>query len=168
MGLWTTPLLFGLPDNPPPSYNTLSLRREQQLPDRRRERLQNIHDQEHTFVSIHSLQNANEESIIETSEAEDLQFWANYQSWTFCANCSKLDPRKLLPPFRNRAATPLFTACKCSRGTYQVPTTDDVPLVVHQLTIEEYGDYRQMFNGYRQRTGPFCVSWSSTLVRERK
>lgn len=99
--------------------------------------LETIHDQERIFVSINGLQNAQEQSIIETSEEEDLQFWANYQRWTFCANCGKLDPRKLLPPFRNRTATPLFTACKCSRDTYQVPTSDDVPLVLRRLTIED-------------------------------
>ena len=89
---------------------------------------------------------------------------------------SKLDPRKLLPPFRNRRPTPLFTACKCSRGTYEVPATDDIPLVLRTLTIEDQrllspfnvhcGDYCRMFNGYRQRTGPFRVSWTTTLVRE--
>ena len=78
----------------------VSLWREQQLADRRRERVETMHDQEHPFVSIHNLQNAREESIIETSEAEDLQFWANYQSWTFCGNYSKLDPGKQLPPFK--------------------------------------------------------------------
>ena len=154
----------------------VSLRREQQLAERRRERLEAIHDQEDTFVRIHSLQNAQKESIIETSETEDLDFWATYQSWTFCANCGKLDPRKLLPPFRNRRPTPLFTACKCSTGTYQVPATDDVPLVLRRLTIADQrllspfdvhcGDYRRIFNGYRQRTGPFRVSWSTTLFRK--
>ena len=154
----------------------VSLRREQQLADRRRERLETMQDQEDNFLSVHRLQNSQEDSIIETSEAEDLQFWANYQSWTFCANCGKLDPRKLLPPIRKRTATPLFTACKCSRGTYEVPTTDDVPLILRRLTTEDQrvlspfqvhcGDYRRMFNGSRQRTGPFRVSWCSTPVRD--
>ena len=57
-----------------------------------------------------------------------------------------------------------------------MPATDDVPLVLRTLTIEDQrllspfnvhiGDYRRMFNGYRQRTGPFRVSWTTTLVRE--
>ena len=155
----------------------VSLRREQQLADRRRERLDSIQNQEDTFVRVHGLQHADDSSIIETSEAEDLEFWAKYQSWTFCANCGLLDPRKLLPPFRKRSATPLFTNCKCSRGTYQVPSTDDVPLILRTLTVEDQrllspfqvhcGDYRRIFNGYRQRTGPFRVSWYSTPVRDR-
>ena len=155
----------------------VSLRREQQLADRRRKRVETMQDQEDTFVRIHRLQHTQQRSIIETSEAEDLEFWAKYQSWTFCANDGQLDPRKLLPPFRKRTATPLFTNCKCSRGTYEVPSTDDVPLILRRLTVEDQrllspfdvhcGDYRRIFNGYRQRTGPFRVSWSLTPVRDR-
>ena len=155
----------------------VSLRREQQLADRRRQRLDSIQNEEDTFVRVHGLQHAHHSSTIETSEAEDLQFWAKYQSWTFCANCGLLDPRKLLPPFRKRSATTLFIQCKCSTGTYEVPSTDDVPLILRTLTIEDQrllspfvvhcGDYRRIFNGYRQRTGPFRVSWYSTPVRDR-
>ena len=155
----------------------VSMRREQQLAERRRERLDTMQDQEDNFLQLHRLQNTHEDSIIETSQAEDLEFWAKYQSWTFCANHGKLHGRKLLPPFRKRTATALFTAWKCSRSTYDVPSTDDVPLVLRRLTIEDQhvlspfhvhcGDYRKMFNGYRQRTGPFRVSWSSTLVRDK-
>ena len=155
----------------------VSLCREQQLADRRRECLETMQDQEDTFLRVHRLQHSQQESMIETSEAEDLEFWAKYESWTFCANCGQLDPRKLLPPFRKRTTTPLFTNCKCSRGTYEVPSTDDVPLILRRLTVEDQrllslfdvhcGDYRRIFNGYRQRTGPFRVSWSSTPVRDR-
>ena len=155
----------------------VSLRREQQLADRRRKRVETMQDQEDTFVRVHRLQHTQQRSIIETSEAEDLEFWAKYQSWTFCANGGQLDPRKLLPPFRKRTATPLFTNCKCSRGTYEVPSTDDVPLILRRLTVEDQrllspfdvhcGNYRRIFNGYRQRTGPFRVSWSLTPVRDR-
>ena len=155
----------------------VSLRREQQLADRRQERLETMQDQEDTFLRVHRLQHSQQESIIETSEAEDLEFWVKYQSWTFCANCGQLDPRKLLPPFRKRTATLLFTNCKCSRGTYEVPSTDNVPLILRRLTAEDQrllspfdvhcSDYRRIFIGYRQRTGQFRVSWSSTPVRDR-
>ena len=44
------------------------------------------------------------------------------------------------------------------------PTIDDQrvlnPFVVH------CGEYRRIFNGYRQRTGPFRVSWSTPIVRD--
>lgn len=69
------------------------------------------------------------------------------------------------------------TACKCSRGIYQVPNTDDVPLLLCTLTVEDQrvlspfevhcGQYRRIFNGYRQRTGPFRVSWCTSIVREK-
>ena len=155
----------------------VSLRREQQLTQRAQERLDTISEEEDRFCRIHALHNANEDTIIQTSEAQDLDFWATYQSWTFSPCCGKLQARKLLPAFRNRAATPLFTTCKCRGGTYQVPGTDDVPLVLRTLTIADQrllspfdvhcGNYKRMFNGYRQRTGPFRVTWSTQLVREK-
>lgn len=154
----------------------VSLRREQQLLQRREDQLDALHNEETNFLHIHGLQNAESESIIETSEAEDLQFWASYQSWTFCSICEKLEPRKLPPPFRKRTPTPVFKTCKCSSGTYQVPSTDDVPLVLRTLTVADErllsplrvhsGEYRRIFNGYRQRTAPFRVSWSTPTVRE--
>lgn len=154
----------------------VSLRREQQLLQRREDQLDALHDEETNFLHIHGLQNAESESIIETSEAEDLQFWASYQSWTFCSTCGKLEPRKLLPPFRKRTPTRVFTTRKCSSGTYQVPSTDDVPLVLRTLTVADErlpsplevhsGDYRRIFNSYRQRTAPFRVSWSTPTVHE--
>ena len=154
----------------------VSLRREQQLTERQEERLTRMRHEEDTFCTMHSLENANDDTIIETSEAEDLQFWAIYQSWTFCDSCGKLDPQKLLPPFRKRAPSRFLTACKCRGGTYEVPSTDDVPLVLRTLTIEDQrllspftvhcGNYRRIFNGYRQRTGPFRVTWSKPCVRD--
>ena len=51
-----------------------------------------------------------------------------------------------------------------------------MPLVLRRLTIEDQrvlspfvvhcGEYRRIFNGYRQRTGPFRVSWSTPIVRD--
>ena len=93
---------------------------------------------------------------------------------TFCEKCGKLEPRKLLPAFRRRAPTPLHNTCKCSHRNYVVPDVDDVPLLLRNVTIEEQrvlspfdihcGDYVRMFNGYRQRTGPFRISWITGAV----
>ena len=80
---------------------------------------------------------ANADPLIHTEEAAELEFWARFQSWTFCDKCAKLEPRKLLPAFRGRAPTPLHNTCKCSNGTYVVPDVDDVPLLLRNVTIED-------------------------------
>ena len=85
-------------------------------------------------MSINRLHNANADPLIHTEEAADLEFWARFQSWTFCEKCAKLEPRKLLLAFRRRAPTPLHNTCKCSNSTYVVPDVDDVPLLLRNVT----------------------------------
>ena len=148
----------------------VSERRRNQLAQHQEERDQKQEDARESFISMNRLQNADAQPLIHTEEAADLEFWARFQSWTFCEKCGKLEPRKLLPAFRRRAPTPLHNTCKCSHGTYVVPDVDDVPLLLRNVTIEDQrvlspfdihcGDYVRMFNGYRQRTGPFRISWS--------
>ena len=123
------------------------------------------------------MQDADGESIIFTPEAEDIHFWARFQSWTFCDGCGKLEPRKLLPSFRHRNPSPLTRSCKCSTAIYKVPVVDDIPLILRNLTEDDLrvlrpltihcGDYERRFNGYRQRTGPFHVNWSEQPVHEK-
>lgn len=58
-----------------------------------------------------------------------------------------------------------------------VPQPDDVPLPLRNLTEADIrilrpfdihcGDYKRMVHGYRQRTGPFRVTWSALLVEEK-
>ena len=155
----------------------VSERRQRQLTQRQEERNQKQEDCRQSFISINRLENATADPLIHTQEAADVEFWARYQSWTFCDKCGKLEPRKLLPAFRRRAPTPLNKTCKCSNATYVVPDVDDVPLLLRNVTIEDQrllspfdvhcGDYVRMFNGYRQRTGPFRISWSKELVQQK-
>lgn len=154
----------------------VSERRQHQLAHRQEERNQKQEDCRQSFISINRLDNANADPLIRTQEAADVEFWARYQSWTFCDKCAKLEPRKLLPAFRRRAPTPLHKTCKCSNATYVVPDVDDVSLLLQNVTIEDQrllspfdihcGDYVKMFNGYCQRTGPFRISWSRELVQQ--
>ena len=58
-----------------------------------------------------------------------------------------------------------------------VPNMDDIPVLLRGLTDADMrvlrpfeihcGDYRRMLHGYRQRTGPFCLTWSALSVREK-
>ena len=156
---------------------SVSERRQHQLAQRQEERQQKRKDARDSFLSINCLQNAHAQPLIHTEEAANLEFWARFQSWTFCDKSGKLEPRKLLPAFGRRAPTQLHNTCKCSNGTYVVPDIDDVPLLLRSVTIEDQrllspfdihcGDYVHMFNGYRQRTGPFRISWSREMVQQK-
>ena len=155
----------------------MSQKRRDQLADCQQKHEQKQQDSKQSFVSINHLHSAAAEPLIHTKEAEDLEFWARFQSWTFCDKCGKLEVRKLLPTFRRRAPTPLNHTCKCSTATYVVPDVDDVPLLLRNVTIQDQrvlspfdihcGDYVRMFNGYRQRSGPFRISWSGELVQQK-
>ena len=88
-----------------------------------------------------------------------------------------LEPRKLQPSFPRRTPTLFHSSCECGNSTYTVPSVDDAPLVLRRLTPEEQrilspfkihcGEYVRHFNGYRQRTGPFRLSWCPTLVAQK-
>ena len=99
------------------------------------------------------------------------------KSWSFCENCGKLTCRKLLPSFRTSTLSPLEKSCKCGNHIYSVPQVEDVPLLLRNLTITDIrvlrpfdihcGEYKRVIHGYRQRTGPFRVTWSALTVQDK-
>ena len=155
----------------------VTARRQRQLLERHKDREQTLQNKRETFVTEHRLQHADDASLINTEEAKNLAFWARFQSWTFCNTCGKLETRKLMPSFALKTGTCHDTACKCGNSTYCVPSVDNVPLVLRSLMPDDQrvlspfeihcGEYVRRFNGYRQRTGPFRVSWSTSLVTEK-
>ena len=130
-----------------------------------------------TFMGQRDLSDAMAESIIHTDEARNMQFWCRYQSWTYCPKCQKLETRKLQPAFRRKTPSPLHNAFKCGNSIYIAPNIEDVPLILRNRTKAEVrmlcslaihcGEYKCHFNGYRQQTGPFRVSWSKQIVTEK-
>ena len=109
---------------------------KEELGERRLLREETEQSKRDTFQQ-HRLAEANEESIIDTEEAVDLEFWCRFQSWTYCPKCHKLEPRKLQPGFRRKTPSALNNACKCGNGIYHVPDVDDVPLLLRNLTEED-------------------------------
>ena len=148
-----------------------------QLDDRKHERAVTLENSRQTFYRQHHLEEADGDSIIQTREAQDLAFWVQHQSWTYCTKCLKLDPRKLPQSFSLKTATRPDASSKCGNSTYCVPTADDIPLFLRRLTAEDQrillpfnihsDDYICKFNSYRQRTGPFRVSWCQGLVEKK-
>lgn len=153
------------------------LRREQQRLHQQNSRLAAQERRKTEFLDEYDLSDANAPSTIVCEEALDLRLWCSHGSWTHCANCLKLSMKKLLPSFRRRSVPALDRACKCGGQKYVVPNADDVPLVLRNLTKEEIrilrpldihcGDYHRMVHGYRQRTGPFRITWCTLLVEEK-
>lgn len=115
----------------------ISERRVGQLEERREQRDATLENRCDTFIRQNHLEHADGEPIIVTEESDDLAFWCQYQSWTYCPKCLLLEPRKLPPTFARRTPTLPHRACKCGNGTYTVPTVDDVPLVLRHVTSEE-------------------------------
>jgi len=152
-------------------------RRRVELEERIEERQSILQNKRDRFITQHHLEHAQEESIIRTEEAADLAFWCEFQSWTFCQKCQMLEPRKLQPSFARRTPTPLNNSCKCGNRIYTVPCVEDVPIILRSLSPQDQrllspfdihcGDYVRHFNGYRQRTEPFRVTWCPTLVADK-
>ena len=157
-------------------YN-VTQRRERELERRKEHRRNLLESKREAFIEECDLDDADGPSILHTPEVEDLHFWCREQSCTCCPKCNKLAPRKLLPSFRNRSPTPPENACNCGQGVYTVPTVDDVPLLLRNLTEEDVrvlrpleihcGDYQRHMYGYRQCTGPFRVTWCNVLVEDK-
>ena len=115
----------------------VSQQRQDILDERRDARCDAVQLRRHTFITQNRLQDADGQSIVFTPEAEDIQFWARFQSWTFCDGCGKLEPRKMLPAFHCGNPTPLTKSCKCSTAVYKVPVVDDIPLILRNLTEDD-------------------------------
>ena len=115
--------------------NTLevSLQREQQAVCSQASRLQSLENRCQRFLE-YQWEDQDAPSIIQTPEGLDLRHWYRLQSWSYCAKCSKLSRRKLLPSPRKRSTPSLETACKCGAGVDAVPSIDDVPLLLRGLT----------------------------------
>jgi len=155
----------------------VSLRREQQAARSEASRLQSLENRWQRFVEEYEWADQDAPSVIQTAEALDLRHWCRQQSWSYYGDCGKMSPRKLLPSFRRRNIPALETGCKCGAGVYAVPSLNNVPLLLRGLTEEDVrvlrpldihcGEYQRMVHGYRQRTGPFWVTWSALSVREK-
>lgn len=147
------------------------------MEERAQNRLDVVEARRQRFLADNEFDEEPSPSSIVTPEAKDLQFWCSSQSWSYCDRCNKLAPTKLLPGFRKRAPMKFKTNCKCATQPYCVPDVDDVPLILRGLSDSDVrllrqfeihcGDYARQFNGYRQHTGPFRVTWCHDTVEEK-
>ena len=142
------------------------------------ERSRRLESKKHGFFAEYKVSTRNTRSpIIFTDETEDLKFWLQHCSWTYCQRCGSLERKKLLPSYRNRSIPKALRSCSRTKLRYALPLPKDVPLALRGLTYEEIlvlrplqvfcGPYQRKQHGYRVRTGPFDVRWHDTPVLDR-
>lgn len=156
---------------------SVSLRRELDVSNSQANRQRAFVNRREAFLREYDWQSADGPSLINTPEASDLRTWCIEKSWSFCPKCGHLAFEKLLPSFRTSTPSPLDRKCKCGNGVYTVPQPDDVPLLLRNLTTHDIrvlrpfdihcGEYKRVVHGYRQRTGPFRITWSALTVQQK-
>ena len=109
--------------------------------------------------------------------AENLRFWIEHLSWTYCNSCKMLKMQRLLPNYFKRPLLKFSKECTCIKNVYINPTEDKIPDVLKGLTHKEMvvlrpltvhiGDYVKKQNGYRQKTNLFRLTWSTNSVLEK-
>ena len=143
--------------------------------DRRSERLRRRATRKEDFLRTFRVQpRSSRNKCVFTQVANDLRFWAEHLSWTYCTRCASLQSKNLLPSYGKRSKPTSSTACACSAGRYQVPHPRRVPPVLQNLTIDEIyalrpfrafcGRYNRMMFGYRVREEPFKIKWAQEDV----
>ena len=81
-----------------------------------------------------------------TGTGEDLRFWVEHASWSYCRCCGLLQGKKLLPSFTKRSVPSSSKVCPCKSARYKVPHPARVPAVLKKLAIDEIHTLR-----------PFCA-----------
>lgn len=154
-------------------HNNLQERRENVLEQKksRDEREINLKDK---FMQEWNLTEENKQFLAGTNTAENLKFWFQHLSWSYCNNCKMLITERMLPNYFKRPTLKCNKKCNCKNKIYINPTLDLIPQVLRSLSMVEIialrpltvhlGDYRKHQNGYRQKTNLFRVSWSEVSV----
>ena len=81
--------------------------------------------------SVHSV------SIRHPLVAQNLQFWIEHLSWTYCKNCKLLKTDRLLPNYFKRPTVKFSKNCTCTNKVYINPSVDKFPEVVQGLSLNE-------------------------------
>ena len=142
---------------------------------RRSERLRKKATRKEDFLRAFRVpRRSNTSKRIFTETANDLKFWAEHGSWTYCTRCGWLKSKKLLPAFRKRTQPASSKSCTCTAGRYKVPHPRKVPAALQNLTMDDIyalrpfrafsGRYTRMMFGYRVREDPFKIKWAKDDV----
>ena len=107
---------------------------------------------------------------------ENLAFWIKYLSWSYCDDCHILK-KQVLPHNYGKRSRTAGTKCICKTEKYIIPNSDDIPLALCNLTMEDIyvlrpfdvhcGDIARAKNGYRLKNGHFRLTPSKRSVEEK-
>ncbi|KAJ7386050.1 hypothetical protein OS493_012384 [Desmophyllum pertusum] len=110
-------------------------------------------------------------------EVNNLKFWMEHSSWTYCEKCKQLATRKMMHNYSNRPQVKIQKSCNCNDDRYVFPKYADIPEVLRGLTLQEIvalrpldihtGEYERHPKGYRRKGGMFRLTWSKESVEEK-
>jgi len=126
---------------------------------------------------MYNLASTEHSSLFETEEVENLAFWCDFASWTYCETCGSVVEEKLMPSYVWRNPKSPVASCACGRQWYAVPSIHHVPQPLLGLTCSDIrclrpldvhtGRYVRKQNGYRLRTTPFRISFGPLSVMQK-
>ena len=156
------------------------INRQQCLQQANRDCTQRNERDEADFQRLHMQQNQhpNAQQTLGTQDTQNLEFRVKHSSWTYCSECYKLLPLRLLPRLKNKPMTKPKNGCTCQERRNPTPTNDDIPNVLRNLSLPEIcslrpltihnGDCTHIENGYQQKGGIFRLKWSRLCPWKRK
>ena len=154
-------------------------RRIAEYAERRQQRLMKIENDKACFTEANATkqQSVNAERFIPFDDIDNLTFWIEHASYTYCNKCKVILPLRLLNKFAKRPPVKGSKSCLCKTQRYIQPKPSDVPDILCGLTNAEIcvlrplvihnGDYVRAENGYAKKNGIFELSWSSNAVLEK-
>lgn len=107
--------------------------------------------------------------------SSDIQFWATYNSWTFCSSCNSLSSTKMLNNFSRRPKNKNVKKCPCLELRYVVPMYKDIPSALLSLTVDGinalrpfylyFEEYQPEQHGYSVKCCPIKLRISEKSVQ---
>ena len=112
-----------------------------------------------------------------TKILSDLEFWAMYNSWTYCSKCNSLTTKIMPYNFAKRPKNKDIKNFACSQSRYVVPRHKDIPSCLLSLTVEDinilrpfyiyFEEYERKSHGYRVKCSPIKLRTSQQSVEEK-
>ena len=109
--------------------------------------------------------------------AENLKFWLEHMSWSYCNIWKLLTTECLLPNYFKRPPLKFRNNCTCVKNVYINPTPNKIRDVLKGLRYNDVialrpftvhlGDYVMKANGYRQKTNLYRLTWSTHTIPQK-
>ena len=152
------------------------LENKQQLQKEREEKHEQQRQQFHVSNETRFVDNLHHLQRLSETTGNNLKYWIQNSSWTFCPTCFSLKPEKLLQRYKGQPANKPLKKCLCADKKYIVPTLCLIPDCLRNLSFNEicilrpfnfhFGDYRRLQNGYQQKN-LWRVDWSPLSVEQK-